>query len=145
MDKFNIPVGVLGLSGGVILFLVAIWGILKQYAPHNGDITPAIKAPPSGDLALSPLSFPTIVTPYGVAVLIIFTALSSDLAYLAGVYAIVLLVMLSNLMVMLTARQIARWAAVPLQIFETALMVTQVALGLHIILLCLNSLGLIYN
>ena len=33
MEKFNIPVGVLGLSGGLILFLVAIWGILKRYSP----------------------------------------------------------------------------------------------------------------
>ncbi len=143
MDKFNIPVGVLGLAGGLILFLVAIWGILKQYSPHDADDTPASKASPSPGLALSPLSFPTIVTPYGVAVLIIFTALSTDLASLAVLYIIVLLVMLSNLVVMITARQIVRWAVVPLQIFGTVLTVTQVALGLHIILISLNSLGLI--
>jgi multiple antibiotic resistance protein len=143
LDKFNMPVGVLGLSGGLILFLVAIWGILKQYAPQEEDDMPALKVPPSRDMALSPLSFPTIVTPYGVAALIIFTTMSPDLTTLLSVCALVLLVMLSNLAVMLTARQIVHWAAVPLQIFGTVLSVTQVALGLHIILISLDSLGLI--
>jgi multiple antibiotic resistance protein len=143
MDKFDIPIGVLGLSGGMILFLVAIWVVLREYAPQTHDDAPAVKAPLSGDLALSPLSFPIIVTPYGVAVLIIFTALSPDLMTLLGIYAIVLIVMLSNLTVMWTARQIVHWAAVPLQIFGIVLSVIQVALGLHIILISLNNLGLI--
>jgi multiple antibiotic resistance protein len=75
LHSWGISVGALQLAAGIVLFLIALRTVLAQYAPKKpgaqapeSDNSPA---PSASDLAFSPLAFPTIVTPYGIAVLIL--------------------------------------------------------------------------
>lgn len=137
LTKYSVPLPVLALSGGVILFLVALQGILKQFAlPVRSEGTP--EAAPTLSVAISPMAFPTIVTPYGTAALIIFIALGPDLKSKMAVGAALLGIMLLNMIVMLLARHILRFMGVFLQILGAVLGVIQVALGLQIMLVNLQ-------
>jgi multiple antibiotic resistance protein len=73
LDNFAIPVLVLQIAAGLILFLVALQAVMHQY-----DVTrpPDSTEPPTLAHAFSPLAFPTIVTPYGIAAVIILIALA---------------------------------------------------------------------
>jgi len=57
LDNFAIPVLVLQIAAGLILFLVALQAVMQQYsAAHPPERT----EPPSLALACSPLAFPNI-------------------------------------------------------------------------------------
>lgn len=79
LHKWGISVGALQLAAGIVLFLIALRPVLEQYEPKKPETeaqgSSASPAPSSSDLAFSPLAFPTIVTPYGVAVLILVVTL----------------------------------------------------------------------
>ena len=72
LENFEISLSVLAMTGGVILFLVALQTVLQQPAGVPGQPQESGK-PQEPDkaadlsLALTPLAFPTIVTPYGIA------------------------------------------------------------------------------
>jgi multiple antibiotic resistance protein len=91
-------------------------------------------------MAITPIAFPTIVTPYGIATLIIFVALSRDWQGRMVIGAILLGIMLLNLAAMLLARHLLRFLGVFLQILGAVLGIIQVALGLQIILNSLRRL-----
>jgi multiple antibiotic resistance protein len=119
------------MSGGIILFLVALLNVIKQFGTlekHDENIPP-----PTLNMAMSPLAFPTIVTPYGIAAVIVFLALSPDLNSKLIVGAIVLGIMLLNLAVMLITRKIFKPLMFVLAILGAILGVVQVALGVLII------------
>lgn len=143
LDNFNIPLPVLVLSAGIILFLVALLNILQQFLPppsHN-EVNAGPDAAPPLSVALVPLAFPTIVTPYGIAALVVFLALSPDLRSRLTVGAILLAIMLLNLVVMLMTRHILPVLNVLLPILGAVLGVVQVALGLQIIISALRMMG----
>ena len=73
------------------------------------------------NLALSPLAFPTIVTPYGIAALIVFLALSPNLQARLVIGAILSVIMLLNLIVMLLARPMRPWMGASLQVLGAVL------------------------
>ena len=135
LRKYGIPVPVLALSAGIILFLVALQNILKQFAPpapHSEAVAaPAPKSPLN--MALMPLAFPTMVTPYGIAALVVFLAVSPDLQDQLVIGGIVLAVMMLNLIVMMLTRHIPPVLGALLAILGAVLGVIQVALGLQII------------
>lgn len=132
LDKYHIELPVLTLAAGLILFLVALQGTLQQFSPPDPVVAPA--SPPTMRLAMTPLAFPTIVTPYGIAALIVFMAVSPDDTYKLKVGGILLTIMLVNLVAMLSARYLLKWLGVVLQIVGAVLGVIQVALGLSIII-----------
>jgi multiple antibiotic resistance protein len=138
LEKYSMPLPVLALAGGVVLFLVALQTVLQQFTPPatGGGETP----PATLRLAITPIAFPTIVTPYGIAALIIFVALSPNWRGRLVVGGILLVVMLLNLVAMLLARHILRFLGVFLQILGAVLGIIQVALGLQIILNSLQRL-----
>jgi multiple antibiotic resistance protein len=84
-------------------------------------------------LAINPLAFPTIVTPYGMAAVIVFTSLSPDLNSKLIVVGIVVGIMLLNLLVLFFARRIFNTLALILVLLGAVLGVVQVALGAKII------------
>ena len=138
LSKYGIPVPVLSLSGGIILFLVALLNIIKQFGTlekHEENLPP-----PTLNMAMSPLAFPTIVTPYGIAAVIVFLALSPDLNSKLTVGAIVLGIMLLNLAVMLFTRKIFKPLMFVLAILGAILGVVQVALGVLIIFNAIKKL-----
>jgi multiple antibiotic resistance protein len=133
LDKYNIPLTAIVAAGGIVLFLVALRIVLSQY----GDDDPSDPPPenPSLDLAVQPLVFPTILTPYGIAVVITSSALAreidGDLTRLLGtLFAIMVL----NLLAMLFAKQIL-YVLKPriLQVIGLVLGVIQLSLGLGLI------------
>jgi multiple antibiotic resistance protein len=143
LDNFNIPLPVLVLSAGIILFLVALLNILQQFMPpaaHSEEPAGQVHTP-ALSMALTPLAFPTIVTPYGIAALVVFLALSPDLKSRMTVGAILLAIMLLNLIVMLMTRHILPVLNVLLPILGAILGVVQVALGLQIIISSLRMMG----
>jgi len=138
--KFGIPVPVLALAAGIILFLVALINVINQYGLDEPP--PVVPDPPTIKMAMSPLAFPTIVTPYGIATVIVLTAISPDLQGKVTVLVIVLIIMVINLILMMVNRYIYKVLAVCLPILGAVLGVIQVALGLKIIY---NSLKLLLD
>ena len=133
LASYGIPVPVLALSAGIILFLVALQNILQQFSfptPQSGGVA---SPTPTLNLALMPLAFPTIVTPYGIAALVVFLAFSKDLQERLVIGGSVLAIMIANLIVMIMTRRIPPWLAVLLSILGAVLSIIQVALGLEII------------
>ncbi len=142
LEQFEIPIPVLTLTGGVVLFLVALQQLLEQFGrppPREGSA-----APPELGRAASVLAFPTIVTPYGVAAIIIFGTLAeNDRQMMLTLAAIVVLILALDWLSMLFAEAILRWCGVLLQLISVVLGVTQTALGLQVILHSLNVLGVL--
>jgi multiple antibiotic resistance protein len=107
LSRFGIPLPVFSLSGGIILFLVALKNILEQFeAPEvhtdEGGIPPAAAM----KVAMAPLAFPAIVTPYGIAALVVVLAFSDGLEGRLTIGAVVVAIMVLNLIVMLAARRL---------------------------------------
>jgi multiple antibiotic resistance protein len=140
--SYGIPVPVLALSAGIILFLVALQTILQQFSPAS-EAPAASAAAPSTRAAITPLAFPTIVTPYGIAALVVFIALAPDFETQLLIGAIVLTIMLLNLTVMLLDRYILPVFSILLPILGAVLGVVQVALGLQIINNSLRAMGIL--
>jgi len=142
LDNWHVSLGALLIAGGVILFLVALRMVLQQYEP------PAKVEARLSDLELAGaavrLAFPTIVTPYGIATVIILLSISPNAFYLLGIAAALIGVMVLNLIAMLYARKIlSLLGLMPLQIVGTVLSVLQVALGVQMILGGLRIIGVL--
>ena len=139
MRKYHISVPVLAIAAGIILFLVALQTVLHQF---DSTVPARREYEPSMRLAVSPLAFPTIVTPYGVAAVIVFMTLTPDFVTRAEIFGALLLLMLLNLLAMLYAKPVLKYAGMPLQLLGTVLGIIQVALGLQIIVAGLRGLSL---
>lgn len=131
LNKFGIPLSILSLSAGIIFFLVALLNILEQF--RSGDKKNTQSDPPTLRMAMSPLAFPVIVTPYGIAALIIFIAISPDVNTKITIVGFVIGIMLINLVFMLVSRHAMKVFMIVLPILGAVLGVIQVALGLQII------------
>jgi multiple antibiotic resistance protein len=142
LDSYGIPVPVMALTGGVVLFMVALRNLLEQFAPQE-PMGPQDPAPPQMKVALAPLAFPVIVTPYGVAAVVVMMAVSPDLDTQLVVGGIVLAIMLVNLAIMLLARKILPVMGIVLPILGAVLGVVQVALGLQIMHNALKTMGVL--
>ena len=75
LRRYRISVPVLAVAAGIILFLVALRTVMQQF--DISDRSPQ-EYEASLKLAVSPLAFPTIVTPYGIAAVIICISLTPD-------------------------------------------------------------------
>jgi multiple antibiotic resistance protein len=140
LENFEISVPVLALTGGLILFLVALRTVLEQSLPQARLKQEPVS--PGTDLALSPLAFPVIVTPYGIAAVIVFATIAQDDASAKlTIASIVLVILLLDLLAMLFADAILKWTGTALQILTVVLGVTQIALGLQIITHSLSLIG----
>lgn len=137
LASWDISLNALRLAAGLVLLLVALRATLDQYAPPQEAPT----AEGRGNLAFSPLAFPMILTPYGLAILILILAVFGGLERDAAVFAIFLLVMLLDLAVMWFARAIMRRGRWILALFGAVLVVMQVALAIELILDALRALG----
>jgi multiple antibiotic resistance protein len=139
MENFNISVPVLALTGGIILFLVALQTVLQQAS--GAPRLPQGEAQQGLHLAFSPLAFPVIVTPYGIAAVIVFAALLPEYDAKLMLAGAVLLILLLDWLAMLFADTVLKWAGAALQIFAVVLGVTQIALGLQVIMHNLALIG----
>ncbi|MFC5577785.1 MarC family protein [Lysobacter niabensis] len=133
LGNWKINSAVMELAGGLIFTLAALQMVMQQY-----DTAPVTKPAPPG---LMHLVFPVIVTPYGMATVIVLLALARDASRDGFIIGIALVVLVLNLLAMLAARSVMRWIALPLQILGAVLGVLQVALGLKILIDALRALG----
>jgi multiple antibiotic resistance protein len=141
MANFNVSLPVLALAGGLVLFLVALQTVMQQTL---GSGPRQFEGPPGMHLAFSPLAFPTIVTPYGIAALIVFATLADgDRGAELTVAAIVLAILAMNWLAMIFAEHILRWLGTALQIAAVVLGIAQVAIGLQVMVHSLRLLGII--
>ncbi len=143
LANYGIPLPMLALAAGIILFLVALQSTLNQFAPLTPGNEAGTLPPPDLKMALTPLAFPTIVTPYGIAALVVFLALSPDLQGRLAIGVIVLVIMLLNLAVMFAARHVGPVLGISLAILGAVIGIIQVALGLQIINNSLRALGIL--
>jgi multiple antibiotic resistance protein len=141
LDNFNIPAPVLALTGGLVLFLVALQTVLHQF---SGASPQKSHAAPGLHMASNPLAFPTIVTPYGIAAVIVFVALAQDdLSLKLTVAAVTATILLLDWVAMLFAHAILKWMGTALQVLAVVLGVTQIALGVNVILQSLSLIGVL--
>lgn len=139
--KYGIPLPILTLAAGIILFLVALISILRQFEPSSVAKEESASAP-SIRTAMMPLAFPTIVTPYGIAALVLFVAISPNTQNSVLIGGAVLFIMALNLIAMLAARKLRMVLGVVLPVLGAIVGVVQVALGLKIIVNSLRAMGI---
>lgn len=85
-----------------------------------------------------------IVTPYGIAALIVFLAFTPDVESQLQIGSIVVAILLLNFLAMIFARKVLVKLGIVLAIFGTVLSVVQVALGLQIIRQSLLAMGALF-
>lgn len=142
LENFDISLPVLAMTGGIVLFLVALQTVLQQ---STGSLDRPVQDNQPVELrhAVTPLAFPIIVTPYGIAAVIVFATIAAG-QYQAEltVGGIVLLILALDWIAMLFAGSILKWVGTALQVFAVVLGVTQIALGLQVILHSLHMMGI---
>lgn len=144
LDKYGIPLPVLALSAGVILFLVALRNLLEQFEPPAPGLAGTEAAPTTNAMKLATtLAFPTVVTPYGVAALVVFLAMSQSAEARLTIAGIVVAIMALNLVVMLVTGRLLAGLSLVLPILGAVLGIVQVALGLQIISNSLRAMGVL--
>jgi multiple antibiotic resistance protein len=137
LQKWQVSLPALIITGGALLFAVAFRSLIQLYDPNEprsaGNDKPDVRT------AVSPLTFPAIATPYGIAILILLKAAlpasTGDIVRMLG------LVMLLNLGAMLFARQILKYAGAVLQLIGTILTVLQAALGVQMLILGITTVA----
>jgi multiple antibiotic resistance protein len=104
------------------------------------ESTTAPVAPSS--LAFAPLAYPTIVTPYGIAVLVVLVSASN--AMVTEILALTAVVLVRDLLTILLADRILKTAFVASSLNNAgAVGVLQVALGVEVIVFALRLLGVV--
>lgn len=122
------------IAAGLLLALASLRNLLAPpRAPEAAGAASAPPPPPAG-IALSPIAFPSIVTPHGVGVLIVFVAYAPELAIKLSILAVGLAIMVLDLFAMLYADRLMRAiGTVPLTILGAVFGVLQLALGVEMI------------
>ncbi|CAG7856580.1 hypothetical protein MCAMS1_01118 [biofilm metagenome] len=140
LNSWGVSLPALLLAAGLVLLLVALKAVLAQYEPPAGLSAETDSAPKY--LALSPLAFPNIITPYGIAALILLDA-AVPAEQAPVIFGVFLAVMCINLVAMLFARTILKYGADVLTILGAVLGVLQVALAIQMLMLACRMLGII--
>jgi multiple antibiotic resistance protein len=143
LEVWQIQLPALMIAGGILLSLVALQLVLVQYTPK-----PAQEPSPDNPglhLAITPLAFPTILPPFGIAIALTLMIVSTQLGLSPWVVIALLLgVMALNLASMVAARPIFKFIRpVTLKILGFTLGVMQFALGIQFILTGLEIQGLV--
>jgi multiple antibiotic resistance protein len=137
--NWRISVSAIEIATGIIFFLVALGIVMAPYqetAPQHAQPLPS--APLAASLRLT---FPLLVTPYGVAAVIAVLTVEKDRGAVAPVYALLVAIMALNLLAMLYARQIMRGIVLLiLQVVGSVLGVLQVGLAVQIVIRALREL-----
>jgi multiple antibiotic resistance protein len=136
--KWNISVSALLIAAGIIFFLVAIDMVLAPYAAEQAQPEPLPEQPMAATLKLT---FPLVVTPYGIAAVIAAVISADSPGRVGQIYLLLVAVMILNLLCMLFVRQILRPPVLlVLQVLGAVLGVLQVGLAVQIIIRALRDL-----
>jgi multiple antibiotic resistance protein len=143
LQVWKIQLPALMIAGGLLLSLVALRLILSQYSPDTQPASPT--EPPALHLAVTPLAFPTILPPFGIAIALTLMVLSTEIGFSPiAVMGLLLIVMGLNLISMLMSGPILKFIRpVTLRILGFTLGVMQFALGIQFVLLGLEVQALV--
>jgi multiple antibiotic resistance protein len=142
LARWRVSIAALAIAAGIIFFLVALRHLLEQYEPAGTAAVAPLPADPTA--AAIRLLFPIVLTPYGIATVIVLLAASREAQRTATIIALLVAVMVLNLIAMLFARGIrVGFVTVVLQVLGAVLGVLQVALSIQFILRGLQLLGVI--
>jgi multiple antibiotic resistance protein len=128
------------VTGGLLLLIGALESIKQAQHSHPPEAPPTS---PEG-LALSPVTFPIIITPYGIVALLLFAAVAADTqTFVTGVFVIFLGMMIADYLAMIFAEPILKFIRPgTLLAFSWLISVLQAALAVHAILDGLRQGGL---
>jgi multiple antibiotic resistance protein len=122
------------ISAGLILFVVALRQVLQQYDASVAISDPLPASPPMA--AASRIAFPLIITPYGIAAVIVLLAESSSMTRTGMILGLLVIILCLDLLAMSFARRIlTAQVLLILQIFGAVLAVLQVALAINFVLI----------
>jgi multiple antibiotic resistance protein len=142
LRKWGISSGALLITAGIILFLVALNTIRGQYGRARDDTSPNSTQASIARVAFQ-MAFPYVVSPYGIAIVILVLTTRPDSAPLTPIVAMLAGIMLLNAMVMLVAHRITRsmYLVPTLAVVSSVLAVLQAALGVQMVLAGLRMAG----
>jgi multiple antibiotic resistance protein len=144
LKNWGVSTGALLIAAGLILFLIALESIRGQYedpAPRRDKADNEVSV---RRLAFK-LAFPYVVSPHGVAVVILVLTSRPAFVPIEPIIAMLGGMMLLNLVVMLGARRIASspYVAPAFAVLGAVLGVLQAALGVQAVLVGLRLTGVI--
>jgi multiple antibiotic resistance protein len=130
------------IATGVIFFVVALNLVMEQYEPpHAAAWAPLPETP--GAAAMQ-LTFPLVVTPYGVAALVAVLSASQETWRTQMILGIAAGIMVLNLLAMLSARAVMHGMfAMVLRVVGAVLGVLQVALAVELVIRGLQELEIV--
>jgi multiple antibiotic resistance protein len=138
---WHLSVPAIAIATGIIFFLVAIDLVLSPYSASQS--APA-QLPSDPMLAMFRVTFPLLVTPYGIAAVIALLVASRDTGRTVWIFVMLVVVMVLNLLAMLNIRHIMSGPVrLVLQILGSILGVLQVAFAVQIVIAGLRNLHLI--
>ena len=144
LAKWHVSVGSMLIAAGLIFLLVALRQLLEQYEPPHASGTTAPASPSTPTAAALKLLFPVVLTPYGIATVIVLLSASSDTARTEIILALIAGIMIINLVAMLFARRILVGVAIiVLQILGGVLGILQAGLAIEFILRGLRELKIV--
>ena len=146
LDKYDMMISALIAAAGIVLFLISIKTVLSQYGNNEKkQSTP----PPENPLTalISPLTFPTILTPHGIALVMIFMSISKQLDNNSNqILGIIIILMILNVICMLFAKQILNFLKpTVLQVLGLVLGIIQLALAINYIFAAIDLQVLTIN
>lgn len=140
MAKAGTTPPALMLAGGLILLVTAL---RAMFAPGSSQ-GPQATAAPRLDAGVHPIAVPGIVTPVGVAVIIIFVSYFPDLQDKLTILTVVGVILVLNLVAMLSAHIImAVIGSAPLIVLGAVFGVLQAAMGMQMLLSGVRAAGLV--
>lgn len=146
LSNWGVSTGALLIAAGVILFLIALESIRDQYESTDQDRQSAKpdEGPSIRKIAFK-LAFPYVVSPYGVAVVILVLTSRPQFVPIEPILAMLGGIMLLNLLVMLNAHRIAGspYIGPAFAVVGAVLGVLQAALGVQAILVGLRLAGVL--
>lgn len=140
LRSWDISPAMLHLTAGIVLMLVAVKAVLAQYEHAPEPVMPSRHG---RNLALAPLAFPTILTPHGIAILILVLAVTASWPRQIAIVGLFFGVMLLNWLAMWSARFIVRRGGIGLAIMGSVLAVLQIALSVKMMVESLRVLRVI--
>ena len=140
LESWHIQIFAMRLTAGLILFVVAFRLVMQVYEPPPPH--PAPGAPPEPPNLMQVVS-PMVLTPYGLAALIVLLALSHGAGRTGVIVGTLVVVMLLNLLTMAFVRPLLRTVGPVLLAIGIVLGVLQLALSVQIILAALHGLGVL--
>jgi multiple antibiotic resistance protein len=144
LANWHISIGAMVIAGGLVFLLIGLRQLLEEYEPPHAPDANMLALPASPTAAALKLLFPIVMTPFGIAAVIVLLALSKEAGRTEIIIGMVVAVMLLNLIVMLFARRIlVGMTIVILQILGGVLGILQAGLAVQIILRGLRELKIL--